>query len=86
LSTTLGGLEPDSDDNIIIGGDFNCPLDPSLDKKGGILIPQQHVINSIETVQSEFSLHDIWRIRTRISAASRGARTPLLYFVDWITG
>ena len=35
----------------------------SLDKKGGILIPRQHVINSIENVQNEFSLHDIWRIK-----------------------
>ena len=26
-------------------------------------IPSQHVINSIENVQNEFSLHDIWRIK-----------------------
>ena len=32
-------------------------------KKGGILIPRQHVINSIENIQNEFSLHDIWRIK-----------------------
>ena len=46
-----------------VGGDFNCPLDPTIDKKGGILIPRQHVINSIENIQNEFSLHDIWRIK-----------------------
>ena len=56
-------MDPNSDDNIVVGGDFNCPLNPSLDKKGGILIPRQHVINSIENVQNEFSLHDIWRIK-----------------------
>ena len=76
-------MDPRSDDNIVVGGDFNCPLNPTLDKKGGILIPRQHVINSIENVQNEFSLHDIWRIKnpnTRI--ASHGAKTTLLFFVD----
>lgn len=63
LSTTLRGIDLDSDSNVIEGGDFNCPLDPTVDKKGGILIPRQHVINSIESIQNEFSLHDIWRIK-----------------------
>ena len=63
LSTTLRELKLESDDNVIIGGDFNCPLDLTKDKKGGILIPRQHLINSIENIQSEFSLHDIWRIK-----------------------
>ena len=40
LSATLRGIDPPSDDNII-GGDFNCPLNPTSDKKGGILIPRQ---------------------------------------------
>jgi len=31
-------MELDGDDNVIIGEDFNCPLDPTMDKKGGILI------------------------------------------------
>ena len=56
-------MDPHGDDNIVVGSDFNCPLNPTLDKKGGILIPRQHVINSIENVQNEFSLHDIWRIK-----------------------
>ena len=56
-------MDPSSDDNIVVGGDFNCPLNPTLDKKGGILIPREYVINSIENVQNEFSLHDIWRIK-----------------------
>ena len=63
LSLTLQQMELDGDDNFIIGGDFNCPLDPTMDKKGGILIPGQHVINSIENIQNEFSLHDIWRVK-----------------------
>ena len=51
------------DSNVIVGGDLNCPLDPTLDKRGDILIPRQQVINSIESFQNELSLHDIWRIK-----------------------
>ena len=50
-------------ENIIMGGDFNCPLNPTVDKKGGILVPRQCVINAIEHLQWELDLHDIWRIK-----------------------
>ena len=63
LSITLRGIDLNSDSNLVVDGDFNCPLDPTIDKKSGILIPRQHVINSIENIQNEFSLHDIWRIK-----------------------
>ena len=33
VSKLLKDMEPDADDNIIMGGDFNCPLDPQKDKK-----------------------------------------------------
>ena len=53
----------DSQENIIIGGDWNCPLDPALDKKGGILTPRKAVISSIDCLQNELDLIDIWRIK-----------------------
>ena len=41
-------MELDGDDNVIIAGDFNCPLVPTMDKKGGILVPRQRVIILIQ--------------------------------------
>ena len=69
-----------NEDNIIIGGDFNCPLNPEMDKKGCILIPRQSVIDSIEEMQCTFSLHDIWRIQhpdTRSYTWSR--KSPFIF-------
>ena len=53
----------DSAENIVIGGDFNCPLNPTLDKKGGIMTPRKSVINCINDVQSQLDLVDIWRVK-----------------------
>ena len=50
-------------ENIIMGGYFNCPLNPILDKRGENLMPRQSVINSIERLQWELDLRDIWRIK-----------------------
>ena len=33
-----------NEDYVIVGGDFNCPLNLLLDKKGDILIPHANVI------------------------------------------
>ena len=51
------------EDNIIIGGNFNCPLNPCLDKQGGILVSRANVVSAIESLQTTFNLHDIWRIK-----------------------
>ena len=40
------------EDSIIVGGDFNCPLNPLPDKKGGIWIPCFGVIH--EGLQEQF--------------------------------
>jgi len=39
LLTRLKNENLDEEENIIVGGDFNCPLNTILDKKGGILMP-----------------------------------------------
>ena len=58
VNKKLDGIE-----NIIMGGDFDCPLNPFIDKRGGILTPRKYVINGIEHLQSELDLHDIWRVQ-----------------------
>jgi len=63
LLQTIEDNDFDTIENIIMGGDFNCPLNPTVDKRGGNLFPRQSVINTIEELQLELDLHDIWRIK-----------------------
>lgn len=65
---------------MIIGGDFNCPLDPAKDRKGGISIPRLHLINSIENIQSEFNLHDIWRVKNPSTLSFTWSKTSPFIF------
>ena len=53
----------ESEENIIIGRDFNCPLNPELDKKGFVLLQRKSVTNCINCLQSQLDLVDIWRIK-----------------------
>ena len=54
-------LENYADENIIIGGDFNCPLS-TLDKLGGRTIDNKRsVIEKISQLSSLYSLQDVWR-------------------------
>ena len=50
----------DEEENIIMNGDFNCPLNPSTDKKGGLLNPRKAVISTIGNLPEERDLVDIY--------------------------
>ena len=63
LTTVLKKENLDTEENIIVGGDFNCPINPIIDKKGGLLTPQKLVVDSIECFQENFDLIDIWRVK-----------------------
>ena len=54
----------DTEDNIIlVGGDFNVPLDDKLDKKGGIKERRQKVQRLIQEIMQSCNLIDTWRIK-----------------------
>ena len=80
LSKVLRNDEFSYEENIIIGGDFNCPLDITLDKKGGLPIPRKYVINYIDELQNEFSLHDIWRLKhPTLQSFTWGRCSPFIF-------
>ena len=51
------------EDKIIIGGDFICPINPLLDKQGGILVARKKITDRLEELQTIFNLHDVWRAK-----------------------
>ena len=54
-------LKKFSNENLVIGGDFNCVLS-SLDKKGGKPASEKiRVTNEIQRTMTLFNLHDAWR-------------------------
>ena len=66
--------------NIILGGDFNCTLNPLLDKKGGIFTPRKSVVKTIESLQDELDLVDIWRIKNPTKKSfTWGQNSPMSY-------
>lgn len=54
-------LAPYMGENLIIGGDFNTILDPTLDKRGGRLEPTSQYMLDLREVIDDFDLVDIWR-------------------------
>ena len=57
----------DAEESFIVGGDFNCLLNPVLDKKGGSLTPRKAVVTSVDCFQEELDLVDIWRVQNPIT-------------------
>ena len=47
---------------IIIGGDFNCTLDPKLDRSSGIDLTHARSRKTIHQFMQELNLIDIWRV------------------------
>ena len=70
----------DCEENIIIGGDFNCPLNPLLDKNGGVITPRKAVVESISCMQSELDLIDVWRIKNpRTKSYTWSQKSPCIF-------
>lgn len=53
----------DTEEKAIMGGDFNCPLNPAYDKKGGNHNQWKSVVECIDCLQNELDLVDIRRIK-----------------------
>ena len=60
LLSILQNENLDPVDNIVLGGDLNCPLDPLLDKKGGESTKRKSVISCIDGFKSRLDLVDTW--------------------------
>ena len=67
LRTTLQTENLDAEENLIVGGDFNCPINPILDKKGASLLPRKSVVASISCFQEDLDLVDIWHIKNPVT-------------------
>ena len=78
----------DSIENIIFGGDFDCPLNPAVVKRGGNIFPRRSVIAAIEHLQSELDVYDIWRIKNPTTRSYTWSQSEPLIFsrLDyWLT-
>ena len=80
LLSILQNENLDSVDDIILGGDLNCPLDPLLDKKGGASTKRKSVISCID---------DTWisgDLKILTQKVLRGVKNLRQFFVVSITG
>ena len=59
LLSILTNENLDFEENIVLGGDLNCPLNLLLDKKGGIFTKRKLVTSCIDNYQGKLDLVDI---------------------------
>lgn len=56
-----------SDDNILLGGDFNIPFDPYMDRKSEVPFHQsqkyRNIINTLNLIKIRLELQDAWRTK-----------------------
>ncbi len=55
-------LKENSEKNIIIGGDFNTPLNPNVDQQTGRPVTQSVYSKMLNEMMKSLELDDIWRI------------------------
>jgi len=62
LFKTLAKFLQDTNENILIGGDFNTVLDTNLDKKNGRADTHKHCRDNLNKIIDENNLIDVWRM------------------------
>lgn len=80
LNAVLLSENLDSEESIVAAGDFNCLLNPALHKRGCSIIPKRAVVGSIECLQSEIDLVQIWRSQPLKPKVTLGVKVHLLYY------
>ena len=63
IDTVGNTLSEYIDKNLVLGGDFNVCLEPSIDKSGGNILDKTQYAEKIESLKEEYNIGDIWRIR-----------------------
>lgn len=54
-------ISNNNESNIIVGGDFNTIINPSMDKKNGRMDTNKKCQSVINSIMSNYELNDIWR-------------------------
>jgi exonuclease III len=88
INKVLIKFEVSPNDKLICGGDWNVVLDPSIDKKGGNMVPKERTLGKIDSFVTTYYLHDVWRVKhPTTSRYTWRQKTPLIQCrIDyWLT-